>query len=401
MAGVKIQDFGGMFPSVPARALNESASQTASDLMSDAKEFRPLGQDTTVVANSGVTNPLTIYRLARTAAGAFTTDMTTNWIVDSVVKNYVKGPVNDDATERTYYTYGDGSLPPRVRDVNGVDRILGVPAPETPPVTEVNEVDEFTTDDRAAGLEAARQTAIAAVRENVTAVWRGAPSPGTGTTGYGDLTSTNGFGIPNPAMQVRVYRLTGAGGTISDSYTSLDDSYFTWIFDPQLQGFQGPSIGTSPAWAGSAGTYHYCIAYYAYGLTYDIDTSALQTALLAIDMPGKDDGTKLFTAGQVTEMINELVAFADYDGDIVGPMIDALEAKVVEVKALLDGGPRASLTAQTTAFYSKTDVAAAVTSAKQNFVNTVWNQAYLVARSSTPVDYIGAGAAPDGQGGDY
>jgi hypothetical protein len=390
MAVLKIQNFGGLKPRAAARALPADAAQTATNLQANTGEFRPLAQDTTVVAASGVNNPVFLFRFQRNADGTLNTNFSDagRWVVSATDVSYAKYQVNDDTTDKHCYTFNDGSAAPRVRDALGNDRQLGVPAPTTKPTVSLNVVDEFTTADRAAELQAALQTAVDAVRVNATPSWVGCTRPGTGTTGYGDQTAANGFGIPDEARMARVYRLTGSGGTISDDYTSLDASMFTWIFDPQLGGFQGQAIASSPAWAGGTGTWHYCLTFLAYGRAYTLNTAAISTALTAIAMPGKTDGTKLLSAGQVSDIVADLSDLVDPAGTTLKPKIDSVKQAFEQLKALLDGGAQASLAAQTTAFYSKTDVANAITAAKANFAESVFNAASGIVRSSLAADYF-------------
>jgi hypothetical protein len=399
MAVLRITNFGGVLPKVEPRALPDTAAQEAHNIDPGSTDFRPLGADSTVLANSGVNNPLTIYRLQLKADGNLNTDFTeaSTWKVYAGDVSLVKGQINSDTTDRHYLTYNDGSAAPRAIDATGSDRQLGVPAPTTAPTVVVNEVDEFTTDERAAGLASVQQVAAAAIRANATASWVGADHPGTGTTGYGDVTPAFGFGITEESLQVRAYRLTGSGGTISNSYSTTAATEFSWVFDPLLGGTQGQAAAT-PAWAGGAGTWHWFLTYPAYGRGYTLNTAAIETALEAIAMPGTTDGTKLLTSAQVDEILAELDDYVDPTNDVVGPLVNALKQKVAQLKALLDGGPRASLAATRLAFYSKTDVAAAIAAAKTNFYNTVYNQADLVARSSTPADGVGTGGLDVGIG---
>jgi hypothetical protein len=389
MAIAKLQSFNGLRPKDSARVLPDDAAQTANNLLATTTEFRPLAADTTIVAASGVTNPTTIYRMQRLSGGALNLDFASaaNWKITALEKSYVKGPLNDNATERTYVTTNDGSVPPHVIDNTGQDRQLGVPAPTTAPGITVNVVADFTPSDRSAGLAAALQAAITAVQTNVTAVFRGAAHPGTSQPGYIDRNATFIDGTVNDAQQLRCYRLSGLGGTVTNSYSSADPSAFSWVFDPLLGGFQGLSKAT-PAWAGGAGVAHICLPFAAYGLTFDINTSPLTTALGAIIMPGTTS-TPLFNGTQISSIVTTLVNLADPAGTDIKPKIDALAAKVLEVETLLDAGTLASLTATVKAFYSKTDVAAEISTAINNFANNVFAMADLVARSSLAASSVG------------
>lgn len=393
MAVLRVTNFVGLLPKLAARAPGADFAQTASNIMPTTVEFRPLGADTTVVGNSGVTNPLSIYRLARKADGSFATDFSIGWIATAADRNYVKTPLNDNAKEWTYVTYNDGSQAPRVIDVDGGDRQLGVPAPTTAPTIVVNVVDEFTSEDRAGALQSALAVAKAAVVAAATLVWRGAADPGTGTTGYMNRTTANGFNPVDPSQQVRVYRLGSAGSAISDSYTTVDASYFSWVFDPAVGAVTGAATASTPAWAGAAGTAHICVPFTAYGITYDLDGAALTTALEAIPMPGLDDGTKLFTSDQVDEIVAELEGYVDPAGAVIKPKIDALAAKVLEAKTLLDGGGRSSIAASVEDFYDIPAVDAQIDAAIDSWANFVFNKADDIARSSLDNDYL-IGAQP-------
>lgn len=389
---IKLTTFGGLRPKASARALPDDAAQTANNLLATTTEFRPLAADSTIVAASGVSNPQTIYRMQRLSGGALNLDFASaaNWSISAIEKSFVKGQLNDDATERTYVTFNDASQPARAIDNTGQDRQLGVPAPTTAPTVAVNVVDEFTPEERSSGIDAGIAQSVQAIRDNVTPVWLGAAHPGTAVTGVLDRSADNGFAAPNTFHEARLYRLTAAGGTVNNSYCSVDASQFSWIFDPLLAGFPFTALA-SPSWAGGAGTAHLAIAYCAYGLTYALNSAGLTTELAAIPMPGKTDGTKLWTGAQVTQVVSILGTVLDPAGPEVGPTIALLASKVAELRVLLDGGGLASVVATTQAFYSKSDVATEISTAINNFANNVFQQADLVARSSLPADNIVSG----------
>jgi hypothetical protein len=73
--------------------------------------------------------------------------------------NFVRGPIPNDATERTYYT-GDGV--PKVTTLAGDVRQLGVPQPGAAPSVVVNSVAQFSEDDAATAF-AARQSQFATI----------------------------------------------------------------------------------------------------------------------------------------------------------------------------------------------------------------------------------------------
>ena len=144
MAVIKVSTFGGEMPSISPRALPDSAAQENRNLFTSINEFRPVKTDLTVAACSASTK--TLHRFARKSDGTFNSDVTTGWISSTVERSYVKGQIDDERSERTYFTIDDGSARPRLVDVNGSDRVLGVPRPVQPTVTK-NTTEEFTSEE--------------------------------------------------------------------------------------------------------------------------------------------------------------------------------------------------------------------------------------------------------------
>lgn len=158
MTTLKITQFGGQVPRVSPRALPAGAAQRYENLLATSTELRPLPGDKTVAA--GLAGARTLYRLGRTPAGTLRTGDTDGWLSDVDDKSYVKGQLNDDATERTVVTWNDGAQPPRVIDATGADRLLGVPAPPKLTLT-ANVTDEFTRDEALAWVDEELVPAIA------------------------------------------------------------------------------------------------------------------------------------------------------------------------------------------------------------------------------------------------
>ena len=158
MTTLKITQFGGLVPRVSPRALPAGAAQQYENLLTTSTELRPLPGDKTVAA--GLAGARTLYRLNRNADGTLRTSDSAGWITDVADKSYVKGQLNDDATERTVVTWNDGAQPPRVIDAKGADRLLGVPAPPKVGLTH-NVVDEFTRDEALAWVDEELVPAIA------------------------------------------------------------------------------------------------------------------------------------------------------------------------------------------------------------------------------------------------
>lgn len=132
MAVLKIENFGGEIPRSPARQLPATAAQINSNLLATATEFRPLQQIGTSVATAAI-GTKTLYRTQRTpATNQLHASDADGWKHNTTYLDYAKGQLNDDSTERTYYTQYDGSAPPRVFDNENHEYVLGIPRPPKP-----------------------------------------------------------------------------------------------------------------------------------------------------------------------------------------------------------------------------------------------------------------------------
>mgnify|MGYP000994493439 CR=1 FL=1 len=393
MALLHITVMGGLVPRATARRLPDAGAQVAINLLASAPEFRPVKGDTTVVAATGINNPKTIYRLQRKSDGSLNTDFSSaaTWKFNAGEVSYVRGQLNGDLTERTYVSFNDGSAAPRVIDAAGGDRQLGVPKPTTAPTVTVNEVDEFTAEDRAGEIESlllSLKTNVAAV---LTPTWVGATRPGTGTDGYADRASIAGLPAEE-SQQLRLYRTDSTGGAntgkISNVYTGADASRFGHLFDGGLGGFWKTAASGWPGWAGTTFD-HWIVPFAAYGLTYEVDEPALSAQLAALKMPGDPD-TDLLTEGQVDEIIDAVADLSDQLATEAQPSIDALKAKVAQVKVLLDGGTAAANVQTLTAYYASSPITTLISNAVAAAAESIWSQALLAA---SYVDYTGAGEA--------
>lgn len=361
MSVIKLASMGGLMPSVLPRALPDGAAQKAANLLARTSEFRPLLNDLSV-ATSSVTNPKTLYRLARDANGAFTSDMTANWKTSATELNYVKGQIKDDSKERTYYTYADGSQPPRVLDTSGYDKPLGVPAPATAPTGVINTVYSYSPEARAAELAAAREAAVDAIRKSVTLTWLGAKfggltHPGNTTPGYMDLYDPNIYN-PDHAKVFRVFAVAGPNSqVITNSYTSsvltaqanpqpvvAGITPYLGAFDPRLGGVYTQASGPygSTSWA-TYGQHVFAVPFYVYGRTYDFDINTVKALFAAIKMPGTNGTKQLFTDAQATAFLTTLKAIGSTTSRRIKPLLDAIDADANVFHSVLDSGNLSSI----------------------------------------------------------
>lgn len=388
MSVINIANIGGRYPSISPRALPENGAQISTNLLARTPEFRPLHQDL-AVATVPVNNPRTLHRLARKADGTFNSDMAAGWISSDRVVNYVKGPLNDDTTDRGYYTYGDGLSPPGTIDTSLVSRQLGVPAPTTAPTGSITLGDEFTPEELAAGLLAAQQAAHDALANNTSIAWLGANHPGTGRPGYIDRASMTAD-IPDGSQVLRVFRVSSAGGAnngvITNTYSSLTPEQASWIFDPALGGFYATANGTHPAWTGNVND-HYCIPLAVYGRT-NILTVASSFALQDVKRPGSvsagyPDGELLFTGPQVSTIVSAVNALISPTGNTIGPALESLKAKASDVMALIDTGSGGAVKASVAQFYAGV-ANPAIASASDVLAELIWQKAQAIATAPAP-----------------
>lgn len=391
MAAIKLNSLGGLYPAVLPRALPDDGAQVASNLFAGTNEFRPLATDTTVTT-SAVSNPQTLYRLARKADGSLSTDMATGWKTHAAVINYVKGQLNDDAKERTYYTYGDGSAAPRALDATGQDRQLGVPSPLTKLTLALNEVYTFTPELRDIELASAKEKIVQAIL-------------GVGNTpvlvGLGSLLPTPGwvmesdFDTSDDAKKhvIRVFAVNPATNAIISTYSNMPPAEASWVFDPALGGYyaEKPVGYTVPAWA-TGHTKWWCVRLRAFAQAFDINSAALTTALGAIAKPGTQGAEDFLTVSDISTIVTRLTTAADKDEVAVKTMIDAMQSKQSEVADMFNQGGATSLVQAVGAFYAKTEVSTAIESAKDAFAEQIWRYAEMIGSATTAPWYDNAGA---------
>lgn len=294
MALFKFDNFSGELPSVSPRSLG-AAAQLNQNLYLPTLEFRPLKADLAVAACPSGTK--TLHRLARKADGSFNSDASTGWITSTALRSYVKGQVNDERTERTYFTFDDGSARPRIVDASGADRVLGVPRPVQPVVT-LTTVDELTSDEASQFL---RGEYVQKVQEAVAAsliALTSTDSRYSGTTIYGGPYSSHGLLFPSSAP------------------AGYESSH--WVLWGQVPDARASQLGLDLVRLGalSTGGYTY-VPLVALPYTYRLNSSSLTTQLQAITSP---------SGGQF--MSNDLIAsFIDKASTALGASTTSKSAR--------------------------------------------------------------------------
>ena len=159
MPALVVSDFKGMLPRETPRSMGANGAQTHHNLLATQSDFRPLGQDDEVATCDP--DAKSLYRMMRLPDGSPREGENGAWITSPDLLQYVRGQVNDDATERTVVSHRGGTQPPKVLTADGDLRLLGVPRPQTISLTP-NEVGQFTREDAATWLSEEMQPAVQA-----------------------------------------------------------------------------------------------------------------------------------------------------------------------------------------------------------------------------------------------
>lgn len=302
MTVLKLTSFGGEVPRRSARHLPDGAAVFYENLLTTSEELRPLAKDVDVAA--GITGAKTLYRLSRDANGDLRTDPASGWIATRSDLNYVKGQLNDDATERTVVADNTGVERPRVIDAQGADRLLGVPPPAL--LSVAGEMGEAFTGDEARDwldntLPTLLANALLASSTEKRYVSGSKPLAGTRKS-VGDQNTSGVAGSRDwlvPYTQAKNLGLTAA--TVDQAKTGNN---------------AGIRLKVAPRWR-------------------EVSLSSLETRLRAINRP--TDNTPLFDPDEVQSLARALADIYDPEHpDIAGRRTDLDNAASDLTRALTD-----------------------------------------------------------------
>lgn len=385
MAVIKLTQLDGLYPGVLPRNLAPTAAQTSENLLARTNEFRPLLTDTTV-ATIGTSDPKSLFRLARKSDGSFNADMSTGWRMNANEVNYVKAQIDDSTTERTYYTFGDGSAPPRALDATGADRLLGVPAPTVKPAVTLVPKYTFTEELKQIESDQALQQAIQMVFDSATLALVGLAEA---LPIEGWLPQTDFSTEPEADRKVmRVFALNPSTKAVIDTYSDMLVTDTAWLFNPALGGYYGTApVGyTLPAWA-TGHSLWWVITMRGFARAYDINTVSLKAAFKTINLPGTEGAQKLLTDGEAQILADRVALAFDKDEPEVKSLIDALKAKQSDAANAFNSAGMVALNRAVTDFYSRADVASSIASAKAAFAETIWRYAEMIGTATAAPFY--------------
>lgn len=290
MTTYRLNAFAGEAPSVSDRSLGASFARRNENLFLPSGEFWPLAGDRR--HSACVAGTKTLHRFNRDTTGAVIQNP------DALIRSYVqelsfvKGQINDEATERTYRTTNDGSERPRALDMRGNDRLLGVPRPVKPTVT-LQEVDEFTSEEADTWLygdfaEMVRLDLLATVIQQATNP-QGIRWDASGKS-YAGPTSNYGLALSTAV---------GAGAAPGNLYALITDARAAAT---QMDTTRLGATKTSSGWA---------VPVAAMPFTYPFRRPNLIEALQLHELPataGERAGETVLTADQADELVDMVVS---------------------------------------------------------------------------------------------
>lgn len=408
MPVIKFTALGGLEPSVPPRALPDNGAQVAENINPGSPTFRALPGDKGI-STVAVTNPLSMYRFDRNADGSLNTDEAVGWKAASKHVTLARTQINEDVSGKIYYVPSDGSTPMRWHNAAGVDRQAGVPAPVSPPVIDsVTDSYVFTTDARTFELTAVLDKAVQSVLALVVETWVGTDAAAASiltrwlgsdeTLKPGWLRNSDFIASTDPRHEdalgkiIRVFAVNPQTNAVITTFSDMPPEEAGWVFDSTLGGsYETVPAGFSlPSWAAGY-TKFWCIPMRAYARAYDIPPVETKAALMALKMPGTQGSQALLTSAQADAMVTRISEHGDKDAARVAAKIAALQAKAASAVNLFQVGGKASLEAQTTAFYQRADVQATFGNAKTDFAEAIWGYLRMLGLATAPPYYQDSG----------
>lgn len=308
---LRIESFGGLRPALKPRELPPDAAQTASNLFARSKSFWPLLADT-AAGTSSVSNPATLFRYR----GSF--------LASAIRLSFARSQIAGDATDRTYYTFDDGSAPPRAIDsastlanLTTAGRRLGVPAPTAAPAVALQVTDELTPEELP-GVDADAVRAITdAINASFTSSYQGnaipAATPSISQLGW----APHGAGMPSVAEHQWNLLVPMNGAVPAPGFEYL-----------QRTEFGGALVLVS-------GVYYWAVPFELFAPVKTIDTSALTSALTALNQP-HDATQDLFAPGEVTSVVTNVAAYYALTNEPMKSMLDAAKAATALIRSVID-----------------------------------------------------------------
>lgn len=331
MPSISLRNFGGMAPSANPKSLPEAAATFVQNLDLRFGDFRPLPVPSVVAA---ATAGASLYKLEG-AAG---------FITRPSAVSFVRGPIPNDATERTYYS-GDGA--PKVTDLTGDVRQLGVPQPAAAPAVVVNRVAQFSQADADLARQAKQADYARAIQNSVKRPYVGV--------------SATVAALFTPSTIEGRFTFLVAGGMVNGNFVPTNPKH-RLLMDDRLKFYLTPAGG--------------CVDIAARGMTAAFDGD-LDAALATIKNP-IDNTTQLLTSDQIAathELLNMGLKAREPARDAVTARIDAMMKEFV---TLANNGSDAA----DASYVDPSSVATQVTAAVNRAVSSIFSAMFTFTGST-------------------
>jgi hypothetical protein len=368
MSVTKIRTFGGILPSQEPRVLPDDAAQAAVNLDMRTVAFTPAlgpGSSVTTVAN----NTLSVYR---TPAG--------DWLSSTTDTNYVLGQLQDTTDLRVYLT-GRSAFPEVWQ--GGSYRRLGVPAPTVAPTLTLNVVDEYSSVEADQGRARVIKEYRAAIDTALTVTRAGYANNAPVSLPRGAYWLPHGTvaNMPTNSAEMGAYCLP----------IVVSGSSYKMVYDEDNFALDASFGGKRIVYLGQN---YLAIPFYAQAPILSFSTSTFTTAAQAIKRPD-DDTTQLLTNADITAASTEYAAKFATTAEPQRTMIADLDQQIQVVASIIAPVAADILTEQTRQFYSKTDVAAEITTAIANFAEAAFLAAKAAFEAPAGVNdtYLGGGGS--------
>jgi len=331
VATIKLKTFGGMAPSANPEYIDPTSATYASDVDTRFKDLRP-----SLVAQA----------VATVAAGQtlYKFDGLTTFLTKTGDVDFARGPVVNDTTERTYFT-GDGV--PKVMDISGEVRQLGVPKPTVAPIVTKTDVPTYTTEDAAQAINTLANTLFEHVRNFVL------------TVGYEGMVDADLADLIPAANQPWSYLVSRAGSVASGNFVPTTASDICLV-DPSLEYSTSSTAITVPL--------------FVRGRRWRADATTLSNMLTAFPSADKTKPTeKLMTADQVTKIAAAVQsALVSRDAEI-NELIAKIKAEKTSFMALLNDPTKVTsiIAGSLATYYASTEGSTALANAVDVAANRI------------------------------
>lgn len=320
MSVIKIENFGGEMPSMSPRALPPNAAQKSQNLFLGTNEFRPVAGD----------REESVPPERKPPAGAKTLFRITPadpWRADTQETSPVRGQVNGATSTRTYFTLDSSDAAPRVIDMTGENRQLGVPKPTVKPAVAVVVGDELSKEELPDAESKSADLIAQAIDANITSFLTG------GGIAFQAPTATSYGWIPHESDPASSYILAP---TLGDRVQS------------GLEFLKAPSLGGSQVTFG--GSSYWRVLVKTAAAAYAVDASALKAALMAIDDPFVQ-GEKLVDSDSATFISEEAAQYFSLANPEIAPLLKTAQEKTALIDKALQSaaskdGPATLLASQ-------------------------------------------------------